>query len=324
MRSLRAKLVVLALSALSMGAAMAQTWSASTVRIVVPYPPGTEPDVLARDMSVGLGKLSGKTFVVENRPGANSIIGTDAVAKGEGDGSVLLMVDRLAIVTNPMLYSKMPYRWEEALKPVSDVAAVGLYIGAREGAPYRTFGEFIAYAKAHPKKVNVGTGGNGHVSHIGMEMLAQAHGLSFNYVPYKGLAPAMQGMLGGEVDVVMSGGLSLGEIAKTGKVRLLVGGEGKRAMLLPDVPTLAEAGGKPGAIPSTAFSLFAPSKVPDAVVSQIGKAVGEVLAAPELKAKYASRALDVRATTPSELHQLLKAETAKYETIIRDAGIKVE
>lgn len=324
MKSLRSKLAILALCALGAGAAFAQSWTASTVRIVVPYPPGTEPDVLARDMIAGLAKSTGKTFVVDNKPGANSIIGTELVTKGEADGSVMLMVDRLAIVTNPMLYSKMPYKWEESLKPVTDVATVGLYVGMREGAPYKNFNEFIAWAKANPKKVNVGTGGNGHVSHIGMEMLAQSQGVSFTYVPYKGLAPALQGMLSNEVDVVMSGGLSLGEIAKSGKVRMMVGGEPRRAPLLPDVPTVTEAGGRAGSIPSTAFSLFVPSKVPDAVVAQINKAVADVISVADFRAKYTARALDVRPNSPAELTNLLKAESVKYDKIIRDAGIKIE
>lgn len=324
MSNIKSALLAICLGTAAIGSAFAQAWPPATVRIVVPYPPGTEPDVLARDVGNILAKQTGKVFVIENKPGANSIIGTDMVAKADGDGSTLLMVDRLAVVTNPQLYTKLPYKWEESLKPVSDLAGVNLFVGAREGAPFKTFAEFIAFAKANPQKVNVGTGGNGHVTHIGMEMLAQAHGLQFTYVPYKGVGPAVAGLLSGEVDVGMAGGLVMQGHAKTGKIRVLTVGDTKRASFMPDVPTLSEAGGKPGTIPSTVFSILAPAKVPDAVVAQISRAVAAAVSTPELKANYAARGLDVMPTTPEETMALMKREATKYEKIIRDAGIKIE
>ncbi len=305
-------------------AAQAQAWPPATVKIVVPYPPGTEPDVLARDVGSALARQTGKSFVVENKPGANSIIGTEAVAKAEGDGATLLMVDRLAVVTNPQLYSKMPYKWEDSIRPITDLATVNLFMGVREGLPVKNLAEFIAYAKAHPKKVNVGTGGNGHVNHIGMEMLAQAHGLSFTYVPYKGVAPAIAGLLTGEVDVVLAGGLALQGHAKSGKVKLLVVGDTKRAGFMPEVPTLVEAGGKAGSIPSTVFSLLAPAKVSDALAAQISRAVAEAVNGAQLKSNYGSRGLEIAPTTPEQTLTLMKAEAVKYEKILREAGIKIE
>lgn len=318
------KLLAAGLMALCATAALAQAWPPATVKIVVPYPPGTEPDALARDVGNVLSKQTGKIFVVENKPGANSIIGTEMVAKGEADGSTLLMVDRLAIVTNPQLYSRMPYNWETALRPVSDLATVHLFLGVREGLPVKNFADFLAYAKANPKKVNVGTGGNGHVNHIGMEMLAQAHGLSFTYVPYKGVAPAIQGLLTGEVDVVMAGGLALQGHAKAGKVKLLAVGNRKRASIAPDVPTLTEAGGVADSIPSTVFSLIAPAKVPDAMAKQVSRAVADAVNNSQLKDNFRSRGLEVMSTTPEQTLELMKREAVKYEKIIREAGIKLE
>lgn len=324
MAFLKSKLLGVFFMALSAGTVLAQSWPPATVRIVVPYPPGTEPDVLARDLGNALSRQTGKSFVVENKPGANSIVGTDAVVKAEGDGSTLLMVDRLAVVTNPQLYSKLPYQWETALKPVSDLGGVNLFLGVRDGLPVKNLMEFIQYAKANPKKINVGTGGNGHVNHIGMEMLAQAHGLSFTYVPYKGVGPAVLGLLTGEVDVVLAGGLALQSHMKAGKVRGLAVGDTKRAMFMPDVPTLVEAGGKEGAIPSTVFALFAPAKVPDAVVSQISQAVAKAMDTSQVRGTYAVRGVEIATTTPEQTHSLMKKEAIKYEKIIRDAGIKLE
>lgn len=322
--SFKSKLLAVCVAFLGAGAAFAQAWPPATVRIVVPYPPGTEPDVLARDLGNALSRQTGKVFVVDNKPGANSIIGTEIVAKADGDGATLLMVDRLAIVTNPQLYSKLPYKWEDSLKPVSDLAGVHLFLGAREGLPVKNFAEFIAYAKANPKKVNVGTGGNGHVTHIGMEMLAQAHGVSFTYVPYKGVGPAMAGLVGGEVDAMMSGGLVMQPHARSGKVKAQALGNTARSNSLPEVPTIAEAGGKAGSIPSTVFGLFAPAKVSDALLAQINRAVVTAMASPELRANYTARGLEVNTTRPDETMALMKREAAAYEKIIRDAGIKIE
>lgn len=320
----KTRFIAVCLFAFGAVSALAQSWPPATVRIVVPYPPGTEPDVLARDLGNALSKQTGKAFVVDNRPGANSIIGTEVVTKGDADGSTLLMVDRLAVVTNPVLYAKMPYQWETALKPVSDLAGVNLFIGVREGLPVKNFAEFLQYAKSAPGGVNVGTGGNGHVNHIGMEMLKKAHGLNFSYIPYRGVSPAVLGLLSGEGDVVMAGGMVMQPYAKSGKVRLLAMGDTQRAMYLPDVPTLAEAGGKAGSIPSTVFSLFAPSKVPDVVVSQISEAVAKVMASPQVRGTYAVRGMDVTTTTPLQTLALMQKDAVRYEKIIREAGIKLE
>jgi tripartite-type tricarboxylate transporter receptor subunit TctC len=324
MTSLKSKLLGVCLLALSAGTAFAQAWPPATVRIVVPYPPGSEPDVLARDLGASLAKQTGKTFVVDNKPGANSIIGTGEVVKGDSDGSVLLMVDRLAVVTNPVLYNKLPYKWEESLKPVSDLAGVRLFIAVRDSFPAGTYAEFLRYAKEHPGKVTVGTGGNGHVTHIGMAMVAQAHGLSFSFVPYKGVVPAMQDLLAGQVDAVMAGGLVMQAQAAGKRIRVLVVGDDKRAAVLPDVPSLAEAGGAAGSIPSTVFSLLAPAKVPDAVVGQISAAVAKAMGGPDVKSSYAAKGLDVGPTTPVKTLALMKEDAPRFEKIIRDAGIKLE
>lgn len=324
MNSLKSCVLGSVMLAVAMGAAHAQTWSATTVRIVVPYPAGTEPDVLARDIGNALSKQTGKTFVVDNKPGANSIIGTDAVAKAEPDGATLLMVDRLALVTNPMLYSKLPYKWEEAVKPVTDLARVNLMIGVRSGLPVKTFTELVAYAKANPGKLNAGTGGNGHVTHIGMEMLSKAHGYTQTYVPYKGIGPAITGLSAGEVDVVIAGGMALAAQAKSERVRLLAIGDEQRAGFAPEVPTITEAGGKAGSIPSTVFALFAPGKVPDAVIAQINHAVVQAVASSPMKTNYAARGLEVGTSKPADTLSSMKQETVKYEQIIREAGIKIE
>ncbi|MGJ7530620.1 Bug family tripartite tricarboxylate transporter substrate binding protein [Variovorax sp. GB1P17] len=306
------------------GSGLAQAWPPATVRIVVPYPPGTEPDILARDLGNSLSRQTGKTFVVDNRPGANSMVGTQEVVKGDAEGGVLLMVDRLAVVTNPFLFATVPYRWEDTLKPVSDLAKVDLFVAVNSAFPAKTYAEFITYAKANPGKVNVGTGGNGHVMHIGMAMVAQAHDLAFTYVPYKGGAPAMLGLAAGEVDAMMAGSVTMGPYVQTKKIRALAYGGLQRSPAHPEVPTVIEAGGKADSIPSTAFALLAPAKVPDAVVSKISAAVAISLARPELRESYSNRGMEAAPSSPANTLAAMRRDSAKFERIIRQAGIKVE
>lgn len=303
--------------------ALAQSWPTGPVRIVVPYPPGAEPDVMARDVANQLSRISGKPVIVENKPGANSIIGTDVVAKGEGDGSLLLMVDRLAVVTNPILYSKLPYAWERQLKPVTDLGSVHLFIAASPSLPVKNLRELVAYAKAKPKSVNAGIAGNGHVNHIGMEMLAQSEGMSLTYVPYKGMAPTITGFLGDEVGVMMAGGLVMQQMSKTKPIKILAIGDDKRAAYLPDVPTIVEAGGKSGSIPSTVFSFFAPGKTSDETIAQMNRAIVAVVTA-DFKKTYNERGVSVMTNSPEEMLANMKRESVKYEKIIREVGIKLD
>jgi len=309
---------------LSAGSALAQSWPGANVRIVVPYPPGTEPDALARDLGDLLARLTKRPFVIDNKPGANSIIGTDLVVKAEGDGNTLLIVDRLAVVTNPLLYSQLPYKWEQTLKPVTDLARVHLFLATRRNFPANTYREFVEYAKANQGTINVGTGGNGHVNHIGMEMLAQAEGLRFVYVPFKGVAPAMVALLGSDVDVVMAGGLAIQPLYKSQKLKVLVVGNEARATFMPEIPSIAEAGGKPGSIPSTVFSLLLPGTTPDALVSRISRTVAAVVGTPEFKKTYGDRGVEIIPSTPEMTLLSMKEDAVRYEKIIRAAGIKNE
>ncbi len=301
----------------------ADTWPPDQVNIVVPYPPGSEPDTLARDVGNALSQRTGSTFVVENRPGANAMIGTGYVARGPADGSVLLMVDRLSLVTNPLLYDNVPYEWQEDLKPVTDFAAVNLYVAVNSELPIENYEDLIEYARVHPGELNVGTGGNGHVTHIGMEMLARAEGVEFSYIPYKGISPAMVDTVGGQIDAVMAGGLMMATHRANGGIRVLVVGADEREAFMDDVPTLAEAGGQPGTIPSTYFSLFAPASVPDEVIATMHDEIAEVLANPKLRSNYEARGLIVAPNDPQSMMATMLSDQENYSRLIEEAGITV-
>lgn len=305
--------------------AHASTWpTADQVNIIVPYPPGTEPDILARDLGFHLNKATGKTFVIENRPGANAIIGTTAVARAPGDGNTLLMVDRLALVTNPLLYKSLPYDWKTNLKPVTNIGGVSLYLAVKKDSAANTFEEFIALSRKAPGDINIGTGGKGHVTHLGMEALAQAEDVSFTYVPYKGVAPAMNALLAGEIDAMLAGGLVSSQHAKSGSIKVITTGAEQRSDFLPDVPTLKEAGGHPGSIPSTAFTLVAPGTTADSLVEQIHDAVAKVMTVPALRNAYESRGLTVDVTRPQETLAQMNQEAERYQKLVDKLGLKPE
>ena len=323
MKTLTALVGLCAALVAAVPAALAQAWPSADTRIIVPYPPGSEPDVLARDVAQRLGAASGKAVIVENRPGANSIIGTDVVAKASGDGTTLLMVDRLAVVTNPMLYSKLPYDSATQLKPVTDMAGVRLFVAVSPNFPARNWRDFVTYAKANPKKIDVAIAGNGHVNHIGMEMVAQSEGMRFNYIPYAGMAPAINGVLSGEVHAVMTGGLSALRMTQAKPVAMLAVGDDRRASYLPDVPTIVEAGGKAGSIPSTVFAFFAPGRTPDALVERMAQVLNGV-ATPDFRRTYEARGLVMLGSTPKTMAAEMKEDAQRFDKVIRELGIKLD
>ena len=311
------------LAVLGASPAVAQ-WPSGQVKIVVPYPPGTEPDVMARDIGMRLTQQTGSVVVVENRPGANGMIGTASVAKSAPDGHTLLMIDRLALVTNPMLYGELPYDPKVDIRPVAEVGRINLFVAVRQDFPGSTYKDLMTYARSSTGKLNVGTGGNGHVNHLGMEMLAQSEGVVFSYVPYKGVAPAMNALLAGDVDTVMAGGLVMSQQAQAGKIRVMVVGDDVRSAFMPTVPTLAEAGGKAGSIPSTIFMLAAQGKTPTALVDQVNAAVNNVLADPELRASYSKRGVDLLNSSREAAQDGFKREVVTYDALIKQAHIKIQ
>lgn len=325
MASLKSLCVFLALACTLCLPVRAETpWGPEQVRIVVPYPPGTEPDVLARDLGNQLARRTGKVFVVENKPGANAIIGAGNVAKSAGDGSALLMVDRLALVANPFLYANLPYDWRKELKPVADVGHIDLYVAVRSSLGVNDYKGLMEKARAGRGGINVGTGGNGHVTHLGMAMLAASEGVDFTYVPFKGVAPALTALLGGEVDALMAGGLVMSQQVQSGKIKVLVSGADKRSGFMPEVPTLAEAGGKPGSIPSTVFSVFAPGTMSDALAAHINKEIRMAMDDAALRGNYGKRGVEIRVPAPEQTRAEMERDAAVYGPLIKKLGVTAQ
>lgn len=296
---------------------------AERTTIVVPYPPGSAPDYLARLVATKVAAVLGSTIIVDNRPGANAIIGSDYVTKAKPDGTVLLLVDRMTLVVNPMLYSKLPYD-PRKLQGVSDVARVSLMLTVRSDAPYKSWKEFVEYAKAKPGEIAIGTGGNGSVHHLSLELMQRATGAKFVHVPYKGISPAVQDMLGGQIAGVISGAEVIRPHMSSGKLRVLAIGADERSPLFPDVPTLRELGVTTPVLLPTTFTLFAPVGTPEAKLTPFEAALRSVLQQPEIVAQLSEQGLVPTPSTPSEIQAGLQSMAGQLGAVIRDSKIRLD
>jgi tripartite-type tricarboxylate transporter receptor subunit TctC len=319
-----AAVAVLATACFVQGAAWAQSaWPSRPVKIMVPYPPGTGPDVMARLVAEGLGKELKGNFVVENKPGANAILGTDAVVKAPADGYTFLLVDRLTLSVNPLLYQPLPYDPKKDLVSVSNIADVNLYLVVGSQVPANDFKSFVAYAKANPDKVTFGTGGVGSIMHLNMELLQAGTGVEFLHVPYKALAEVIPAMLGGQVMATSGGVEAMLPHVEKGTLKLLAVGAKGRQPVAPNVPTIVEAGGSDMLL-STSYSFHAKTGTPPEILSRVNAALTKVLSAPELQAFTAPRGLRAGASKPAELDAQIATDAERVGKLVRERNIKVQ
>lgn len=315
-----------ALLALGLGTPLAghaqSAWPSKPIRIVVPYPPGTGPDVMARLVTDGLAKELKTSFVVENKPGANAIIGTNEVVKAPADGHVFLLVDRLTLSVNPLLY-KPPFDPKKDLVSVSNIADVNLYLVVSSQLPVTDFKSFIAYAKASPGRVAFGTGGVGSVMHLNMELLQAGTGAEFLHVPYKALAEVIPAILGGQVQATSGGVEALLPHVQKGNLKLLAVGAPVRQPVAPTVPTIAEVGGAEMLL-STSYSFHAKAGTPPEILAQMNQALNKVLSQPEIKNWAADRGLRSAGSTPAELDAQIANDGNRIGRLVRERGIKVQ
>lgn len=299
------------------------TWPSRPIRIVVPYPPGTGPDVMARLVAERLSTELKVPLMVENRPGANAIIGTKEVVKAPADGYTFLLVDRLTLTVNPLLYRPLNFDPHKDLVSVSNIADVNLYLVVSARLPVQDYASFVAYAKAHPAQVPFGTGGVGSIMHLNMELLQSGSGAQFLHVPYKALAEVIPAMLGGQVMATSGGVEALLPYVRNGTMKLLAVGAEQRTAIAPDVPTIKEASGEELLI-STSYSLHARSGTPSAVLAQMNAALEKVMSQPELRDWAQARGLSAGASTPAELDARIAADGKRIETLVRERDIKAK
>lgn len=301
----------------------AQTYPERPVRIVVGFAPGGTVDVPTRIVATRLASVLGANVVVENKPGAGGNIAATLVAKSAPDGYTLHACGISSHGINSAIFAKMPYDPVRDFAPISMIGTVPNVLIVHPSMPVSSMGEFIAYAKANPGKVSVASAGIGTSQHLSLELLNSTAAIKIVHVPYKGGAPAMSDLLGGQVPAMVSGLPSALQAIKAGKVRAIAVTTQKRSLQLPDVPTISEAG-VAGYEVTSWLGLCAPSGVPAAVLARLNKDLHTVLSMPEIQHGLAEQGYETAPTTAAELSAFIRAELLKWARVVKEAGITPE
>ena len=313
--------VLAVLAVLLAQSAAAQEWPSRTVKIYIPFGPGSTPDLVGRMIADRLQQKLGQPFVVEDKPGASGNIGTDAVAKAEPDGYTLGISIGGPLAINPLLFSKMPYDPAKDLTAITMVATQpsALAVNARLGVD--SVAALIALLKKNPGKYNFGSIGNGSLSHLAMEAIALASGTTIVHVPYTSSPQAMTALLRGDVQIVCLPAISVMPQLASGEVKILAVSTAQRSALLPDIPTLREAGIDVEA--EAWMGLIAPARTPDAIVARIAREVGEVITAPDIRDKLAAQLMEPIPSTPGEFRARIDADIARWSPVIKAGNIRI-
>ena len=301
--------------------AWAQAYPARSVRVVVPVAAGGANDVTARLVGQWLSERLGQQFFIENRPGAGTNVGTEAVIRAAADGYTLLISGSNAAI-NPTLFRTLNFNFIRDTAPIASIVRVPQLMQVNPSLPVKSVPEFIAYAKANPGKIAMGSGGNGSPAHVIGEYFKLMTGTDLTHVPYRGAAPAVSDLLGGQIQVAFTElATSLGHV-KSGNLRALAVTTAARTQALPDVPTLSEF--IPGFEASQWVGLVAPKDTPSAIIEKLNVEINAALADPKMKARFADLGGMVLPGSPDDFGKLIRDETEKWAKVIRAANIKVE
>ncbi|MBN9369578.1 tripartite tricarboxylate transporter substrate binding protein [Hydrogenophaga sp. YM1] len=322
MKSLLTATALAAATLLAAPAALAQAWPDKPVKVIVGFAPGGAADQIARLVSTPLADALGQTVVVENRAGANGNVAGDAVAKSPADGYTLLLSSGGMVSVNPHLYARMAFDPAKDLVPVASAARIAVYLMARNGLEVNNIQEFIAYVKARPGKLSYGSPGNGSSPHLAGEMFKSQAGLFAVHVPYRGAAPALNDLLGNQIDYTFDPGIGL-QHAKSGRLKLLAVGSSKRSPLFPNVPTLDEAGLK-GFDADTVFGFYAPAGTPPAVIARLNTEINKILATPAVREKMISLGGEALPLSPAEFGKRGMDDSKRFGAVIKERKITAD
>jgi tripartite-type tricarboxylate transporter receptor subunit TctC len=292
------------------------------VRIIVPFPPGGAADTLARIYGQRMSEDWKQPVIVENRPGAGGIIGTEAAAKAAPDGYTLLVVT-VGHAVNASLMPKLPYDTAADLAPVALLATLPSLVVVNPGLPAKDVKDLIALAKAKPGSITYASSGTGSTSHMSAALLASMAGVSMVHVPYKGASAALNDVMGGQVQMTIDVAVSAVPQVKAGKLRALAITSAKRSSLLPDLPTLAESG-VPGYEFTAWYAMLAPAKTPASIVDKVSGEAKRIAGLPEVKEKLNALGAEPASATPAETGALVKSEMQRWAKLIKEQNIKVE
>ena len=299
----------------------AEAYPSRPVRIVVPVPPGGALDIIARLIGQWLSDHLGQTFVIENRPGAGTNLGVEAVARAPADGYTLLLIPQ-SVTTNATLYQHLNFDFIRDIVPIAMISSLPLVMEVSLSNPAKTVPDFIAWVKANPGKVSMASGGTGSASHIGGEFFKMTTGIDMLHVPYRGGAPAVTDLMGGQVQVYFSPLPESISVIKGGKVRALAITTAKRSASLPDVPTVGES--IPGFEVSTWQGIGAPKNTPAEIVATLNKDINAALADGTIKARLAELGSEPMPMTIAEFEKRIVDETTKWAKVIREAKIPMQ
>ena len=300
----------------------AGAYPAKPIRLVVPFSPGGSADVLARTLQPSLGTQLGQPLVIDNRGGASSVIGTELAARAPADGYTLLLVTTTHTV-NPSLMKKLPYDPIRDFAPVSLAASQPNILAVHPSVPAKSVKELVAYARSKSAHLTYASGGSGSSPHLSGELLRLVAGIELTHVPFKGSGPGVTALLGGQVTMMFAGPLVFDPHIKAGKLRALAVADSKRSAVLPDVPTMIEAG-LAGVQTGTWFGFLAPAATPAAIAQTFHEALVKAMAQPEMKARFLALGVDIVGAKPSEFDKIIRDEVEKWARLVKHAGITAE
>lgn len=313
-------LAVLALSVASL-AAQAQAWPSKPLRYIVPFPPGAFNDSLGRIMSSELPKALGQPVVVENKPGGNTIIGTEAAARSAPDGYTLFGA-ALPFAVIQSLY-KTPFDVTKDFVPITLAGVTPNLLVATPSAPFNSVRELLAFARANPGKLNYASTGNGTSNHLSFELFKAMTGTAITHVPYKGSAPAVTDLIAGQVQVMFDNTPNVLPHVRGGKLKALGVSSKRRSNLAPEVPTVDEAG-VPGYEVSVWFGILAPAGTPRDIVQRLNAEMVKIIRSPEITDRFAKAGVEPVASTPEYFADFLRAEVSRWAKVVQDANIKAD
>ena len=300
-------------------AAWAQAYPAKAIRFIVPYPPGGGTDIVARMIAPRMAQGLGQTVVIDNKPGASTVLGSDLLAKSAPDGYTI----GLYTTFDPVFFPKLPFDAFKDFEPITQLVALPFMLVARPSLNVKTVGDLVALAKANPGKLNFASIGNGTPHQIAMEWLKSMAGIDMMHIPYKGVAPAVADLVAGQVDVMFTGTSSAAPHVKAGKLVALAVSSAKRQASFPTTPTVAESG-YPEFDFITWYGLAAPAGTPRDIVMRINQEVAAALNEPETKQKLLGMGVISTPTSPAEFTAFVRSEAQKLNNIIRTSGVKPE
>lgn len=316
------RLACLALSALLIAGTASAAYPDRPITLIVPWAPGGSTDILARAIAEQLTKSMGQPVIVDNKAGASGNIGSNIVAKAKPDGYTLLIGSMSTHAMNPALMANMPFKGTDDFTPIALVANVINTMVINPSVPAKNVQEFIAYAKANPGKLAYASAGGGSTNHLSAEMFNKAAGIQMLHVPYKGGAPAVLDTVANQTQVLFSAGTQTLPHVKAGKLRLLAVTEPHRSALLKDAPTVAET--LPGYEMSVWYAVFGPAGMPRELTTRLNAEINKALAVPEVRSRMDAMGVELVNSTPEQLAETLKRDTARYTKVIHELGIKLD